>query len=165
MQTEAFNAPTPAAPHDLATVYRIPVYSVRLVRDRTDKSPVKKIRTPGDAFLYLRDYFAEADRELFVVLFLDTQNQIRGAHTVTVGTLDASLVHPREVFKAAILASAASIILAHNHPSGDPTPSAEDRAVTATLRRAGELVGITILDHVVIGDGRYLSFSEAGLLQ
>ena len=81
------------------------------------------------------------------------------------GTLDASLVHPREVFRAAITEAAASVIVIHNHPSGDPTPSPEDRAVTRQLVDAGRLVGIEVLDHVVVGEGRYVSFAEAGLMQ
>ena len=82
---------------------------------------------------------------------------------VTRGTLDASLVHPREVFRPAINDAAASIILVHNHPSGDPTASAEDRAVTSQLKRAGEIVGIEVLDHVIVGENRYVSFAESGL--
>lgn len=145
-------------------MYHLPVYTVKLVRDRTHKSEVKRIRHAADAFQILQDYLDGTDREQFVVLLLDTQNGVRGIHTVTVGTLDASLVHPREVFKPAILASSASIILAHNHPSGEPSPSGEDRAVTKQLRAAGTTLGIAILDHVIVGDERYFSFAEAGLL-
>jgi DNA repair protein RadC len=83
---------------------------------------------------------------------------------VTRGILDASVVHPREVFRAAITESAAAVILVHNHPSGDPTPSPEDRAVTLQLAAAGRTLGIPVLDHVVVGDGRFVSFVEAGLL-
>src|SRR5690606_16348151 len=113
----------------------------------------------------LHQYLEGADREHVVVLLLDTQNQIIGIHTVTVGTLDASLVHPREIFKPAILANAASVLLAHNHPSGDPTPSAEDRSVTRQMVAAGGVIGIEVLDHVVVGDtSRYVSFRETGLM-
>ena len=87
-----------------------------------------------------------------------------GFHVVSVGSLTASLVHPREVFKVAILANAAAIICCHAHPSGDPTPSAEDTAITQRLREAGELLGIGLLDHVVFGDDRYVSFADEGLL-
>jgi DNA repair protein RadC len=97
-----------------------------------------------------------------LVVPLDTKNRVLGFHVVSVGSLGASLVHPREVFKIAILANAASVILVHNHPSGDPEPSAEDRRVTERLKEAGELVGIPVLDHVVIGDGRYVSFTDRG---
>lgn len=101
-----------------------------------------------------------------MVLLLDTQNQIIGIHTVTIGTLDAALVHPREIFKPAILANAASVILAHNHPSGDPTPSAEDRTVTRQVVAAGTTLGIEVLDHVIVGEPhRYHSFRECGLME
>lgn len=146
-------------------MYRIPIYQVRLVRDGSQAADRKKVDCAATAARVLHQYLDGADREHFVVLLLDTQNQIIGIHTVTVGTLDASLVHPREVFKPAILANASSVLLAHNHPSGDPTPSAEDRSITRQLRSAGELIGIDVLDHVVVGDGsRYVSLSEAGLM-
>lgn len=146
-------------------MYRIPIYQVRLIRDGSQKAERKKVSRPAVAAEVLREYLNGVDREHFVVLLLDTQNQIIGIHTVTVGTLDASLIHPREAFKPAILANAASVLLAHNHPSGDPAPSAEDRAVTRQLRSAGSLLGIEVLDHIIVGDGcRYYSFSEAGAL-
>jgi DNA repair protein RadC len=146
-------------------MYRIPIYQVKLVRDGSQPAERKKVSTPAIAASILQQYLEGADREHFVVLLLDTQNQVIGIHTVTVGTLDASLVHPREVFKPAILANAASVILAHNHPSGDPTPSAEDRAVTRQLISAGGLLGIPVHDHVVLGEApRYHSFLEAGML-
>src|SRR5690606_10797019 len=104
-----------------ASMYRIPIYQVKLVRDGSQASERKKVDCAATAARLLQQYLDGADREHFVVLLLDTQNQVIGIHTVTVGTLDASLVHPREVFKTAILANAASVLLAHNHPSGDPT--------------------------------------------
>lgn len=110
------------------------------------------------------EHLKHADREHFVVMMLCVQNRLIGVHTVSVGTLSAALVSPREVFKAAILANAASIVVGHNHPSGDPTPSPEDLAVTKVLRDAGELLDIPVLDHVVIGDGgRYSSLKRMGL--
>lgn len=87
-----------------------------------------------------------------------------GLHIPRLRERSAALVHPREVFKAAILANAAALILVHNHPSGDPEPSAEDRAITERLKQAGELLGIRVLDHVVIGDDKFRSFAEEGLL-
>jgi DNA repair protein RadC len=144
-------------------MYRIPIYRVQLVRDGSQPAERKKVTQAAVAAEILWQVLEGADREHVVVLLLDTQNQILGLHTVTVGTLDASLVHPREIFKAGILANAASILLAHNHPSGDPTPSAEDRAVTRLLVDAGVTLGIEVLDHVVLGDRpRYHSFREAG---
>jgi DNA repair protein RadC len=147
-------------------MYRIPIYQVKLVRDGSQKAERKKVSTPAVAASVLQQFLDGADREHFVVLLLDTQNQLIGINTVTVGTLDASLVHPREVFKPAILANAASVLLAHNHPSGDPTPSVEDRAVTRQLAAAGATLGIEVLDHVIIGDApRYVSLVEAGLME
>jgi DNA repair protein RadC len=144
-------------------MYRIPIYRVQLVRDGSQKAERKKVSQPAVAAEVLWQFLAGADREHFVVVLLDTQNQIIGIHTVTVGTLDASLVHPREIFKAAILANAAAILLAHNHPSGDPTPSTEDRSVTRLLVDAGGALGIEVLDHLVLGESpRYYSFRDAG---
>ncbi|MQA91970.1 MAG: DNA repair protein RadC [Gemmatimonas sp.] len=147
-------------------MYRIPIYQVRLVRDGSQPSARKKVVSPSTAARVLQQYLDGADREHFVALLLDTQNQIIGIHTVTIGTLDASLVHPREIFKPAILANAASVILAHNHPSGDPTPSAEDRTVTRQVVAAGTTLGIEVLDHVIVGGPhRYHSFRESGLME
>jgi DNA repair protein RadC len=102
--------------------------------------------------------------EVFGILCLSTKNRVIAYHEVSRGTLDATLVHPREVFKAALLANAAGIIAGHNHPSGDPTPSPDDIALTQRLVAAGTLLGIPVLDHVIIGDGRYVSLKEAGRL-
>lgn len=106
---------------------------------------------------------SERDREAFVVLLLDVKHRIIAEEVISIGILDGALIHPREVFKAAIAASAAAVIVAHNHPSGDPHPSGADREVTARLRKAGELLGIPLLDHVIVGStGAYYSFREEG---
>ncbi len=97
-------------------------------------------------------------------LLLDTKNRVLAIRTVSIGDLSSSIVHPREVFKDAVIASAASVIVAHNHPSGDPTPSAEDVAVTKRLIQAGEIMGIDLLDHIVLGDGTFVSLKERGLI-
>ena len=102
--------------------------------------------------------------EEFRVLLLNTQHAVVREIVVTRGILDASVVHPREVFKPAVAESAAALILVHNHPSGDPAPSSEDREVTRQLAEAGRILGIPVLDHVIVGDARYLSFVEAGYL-
>lgn len=122
-----------------------------------------QVRTSRDVYERMRLAMRDLPHEEFHVLLLNTQNQILRDLQVTRGTLDASLVHPREVFRAAIAEAAASVILVHNHPSGDPSPSTEDCAVTRQLRSAGELVGIEVLDHVVIGEGRYVSFVDSGM--
>ena len=124
---------------------------------------VRRVKDARDVYKAFREHFEKLDREMFVVLLLDGKNQVLGFNVVSVGTLTGALVHPREVFKAAILANAASLILVHGHPSGDPEPSAEDKAITQRLRQAGDLIGIKILDHVVIGDGTSRSFAEERL--
>jgi DNA repair protein RadC len=126
---------------------------------------VDRVRIAGPRDVYERCAPAMRDlaQEEFRVLLLNTQHAVTRELVVTRGILDASVVHAREVFKAAIAESAAAILLVHNHPSGDPAPSAEDREVTQQLAAAGMVLGIPVLDHVVIGDGRYVSFVEAGL--
>jgi DNA repair protein RadC len=104
-----------------------------------------------------------ADRERFVVYLLDAKHRPIAFETVSVGVLDGSLIHPREVFKSAIAGSAAAVLLAHNHPSGDPTPSGQDREVTRRLKAAGELLGVPVVDHVIVGPrGDHFSFREGG---
>ena len=103
----------------------------------------------------LRGRIANLDRENFVAVLLNTKNEVLDSPTISVGTLSAALVHPREVFKPAIRASAAGVILAHNHPSGNVEPSREDREVTRRLAEAAEIIGIEVLDHVIIGDGHF----------
>ncbi|WP_176560238.1 RadC family protein [Brevibacillus dissolubilis] len=134
----------------------------RLVKHSRKERPV--IRLPRDVADLMAPDLAHLTQEHFVCLFLNTKNQVIGKQTIFVGSLDASIVHPREVFKEAIKRSSASIICLHNHPSGDPAPSREDVAVTKTLYEVGELIGISLLDHVIIGDGRYVSLKEQGYL-
>jgi DNA repair protein RadC len=144
----------------------IPIYKVTLVREGKLPCYESRIRSSAIASTILHNYLDGVDREHFVVLLLDQKNQVIGIHTVSVGSLTASIVHPREVYKVAILRNAAAIICGHNHPSGDCQPSREDRALTARLVEAGKLLGIAVLDHVIIGDGTssYFSFADEGLL-
>ena len=106
-----------------------------------------------------------AAKEQFVVILLDAKNKVIGTEVVSEGSLSTSIVHPRDVFQPAILQNAAAIVVAHNHPSGDPTPSSEDRELTQTLLEAGRALCIPVLDHLIIGDGTYYSFEEDGALQ
>lgn len=122
------------------------------------------IRSPGDVAAYVTEELRYLQKEHFVCLFLNTKNQIIGQETLSVGSLNASIVHPREVFRSAIKRSSASIICVHNHPSGDPTPSPEDIQLTARLSEAGEIIGIDVLDHVIIGDRSFVSLKEKGLM-
>jgi len=144
----------------------IPIYRVSLVREGRLPYYEQRIRTSAIASTILHTYLADVDREHFVILLLDQKNQVIGIHTVSIGSLTASVVHPREVFKVAILANAAAILCGHNHPSGDCQPSREDRAMTTRLVEAGKLLGISVLDHIIIGgEEKYFSFGDEGLLQ
>ena len=118
------------------------------------------VRSPQDVVNLLMPEMRDLKKEHLKSVLLDVKNRVQKIITVSIGTLDSSLVHPREVFKDAILASAASIIVAHNHPSGDPTPSKEDIAVTLRLHEAGTVMGIELLDHLIIGDNRWVSLKE-----
>jgi DNA repair protein RadC len=122
------------------------------------------LRSPEDVFRHFGARLRRLAQERFVVVCLDGRHRVLGEEMVSQGTLTASLVHPREVFRPALRASAAAVILVHNHPSGDPTPSAEDRAVTERLARAGEILGVRVLDHVVVAERGYVSLREDGAL-
>jgi len=142
--------------------YRIPIYRVALVRDGSQKADEKQIRGSWMAAHIFREFLGDVDREHFCVMMLNTKLRVIGIHTVSIGSIDATIAMPREVFKPAILSNAASVILCHNHPSGDPTPSRDDISLTARLAEAGSMLGIKVHDHVVIGDGtQYYSFSES----
>jgi len=121
-----------------------------------------KINSPEDVYRRLYPAMRESKKEHFIELCLDTKNQILKEETVSVGSLNANIVHPREVFKTALAESAAHIIVVHNHPSGDPTPSREDIEITKKLVEAGKIIGIDVLDHVIIGNDRHFSMKEAG---
>lgn len=121
------------------------------------------IRSPQDVSNLLMAEMRDLKKEQMRSLLLDTKNRVMKTCLVSIGILDSSLVHPREVFQEAIVASAAAIIVAHNHPSGDPTPSVADREVTRRLHEAGKIIGIELLDHVIIGDNRYISLKERGV--
>jgi len=127
--------------------------------------PKRKIRSPADVYSLLYPKMREHKREKLVALLLDTKNNVTREETVSIGSLNANIVHPREVFKAALMESSASVIISHNHPSGDPTPSREDIAVTEKLVEGGKMLGIDVLDHVIIGDGRYVSLKDEGLVE
>ncbi|MBW7454827.1 DNA repair protein RadC [Paenibacillus sepulcri] len=131
---------------------------------RSQQNETLTIRKPSDAANFMMEELRYLKKEHFVCLFLNTKNHVIHRETLSVGTLNASLVHPREVFRAAIKCSSASIICLHNHPSGDPTPSPEDITLTRRLVEAGELVGIDVLDHLVIGDNRFISLKEQGCM-
>ena len=161
------------------------MYELKIVRERRSGYGLRqRYRSSADIYESFQEHFAQLDREHFVVVLLDAKNCMLGFHTVSVGSLTSSLVHPREVYKPIVLhndlaienkqsvitgvcahgirASAAAMILMHNHPSGDPVPSQEDLHITKRLREVGDLLGIRVLDHLVFGDGRYVSFVDDG---
>ena len=143
----------------------IPRFDVRLVRDgRVATLEPTIIRRPEDTLPVLESELSELAYERFIALALNTKNHVTAVLPVSSGSLNASIVHPRELFQRAILANAASIIVCHNHPSGDPTPSHEDVSLTCKLIDAGLLLDIPVLDHIVLGYSRFVSFKERGLL-
>lgn len=139
---------------------RVPRYEVRLVREESIMVPDVKVNRPSEVFRSFRELFDEADREYFYILCLDVKNRPIGLNLVSMGSISASIVHPREVFKVAILLNAAGIIAMHNHISGDPAPSGEDLGLTRRLREAGTTIGIPLSDHVIFGDNRFFSMFE-----
>ncbi len=122
-----------------------------------------KFSSSSQVFKVLND-LKSMEVETFLCLHLDTKNTIKALQVVSIGSLGSSLVHPREVFRSAILNGAAGVIFAHNHPSGDPAPSKEDLDITRRLCEVGKLIGIRCLDHIVVGQGRYFSFADQGLI-
>lgn len=152
-------SPPIAAAIDIAPGTRLAV-RVRLERGAAHGA-LPRFRGASCVHRWFRS-LGDLDREVFIACLLDAKQRLTGHHIVSVGVLDASPVHPREVFKAAIVGNAASILCVHNHPSGDARPSREDRDVTDRLKRAGALLGIPLLDHVVIGDGEWVSLRELG---
>jgi DNA repair protein RadC len=134
----------------------------RLSQTVTPPRPV--IKSPQDAARLVMEEMRYLDRETFRVIALNKKNQVIKVETVSVGTLDCSLAHPREVFKNCLKQSAAAVILVHNHPSGDPTLSQEDIALTKRLVEAGKILGIEVLDHLVVGENSFTSFKEKGLI-
>ncbi len=131
---------------------------VQLVRDAS--APKKKITSAKEVVALCKD-MRQLDREHFRALYLDSRNGLLGVETVAIGSLNATMVHPREVFKAAILLNAAALVLVHNHPSGEMEPSDEDLAITKTLKACGELLGIEMVDHVIVGGRGWKSVMES----
>lgn len=124
--------------------------------------PRSRLASPREVAAYLLPRFGAADVEQFGVLLLDARHRVLSARVLTRGTVDASPAHPRDVFREAVVGGAAAVVLFHNHPSGDPTPSPDDLVLTRRLRQAGELMGIDVLDHVILGDATYCSLRELG---
>ncbi|MGL6058834.1 MAG: JAB domain-containing protein [Culicoidibacterales bacterium] len=143
---------------------RVNIVSTKLVRESSLLYQERRIKKPSDAEKLMRMIIGGLDREVFAVVMLNTKNEPIAIERVAVGTLNSAMIHPREVFKAAILSTAASIIIGHNHPSGDATPSSDDIKTTKRLIEVGELVGIEVLDHIIIGEHGFCSMKESGCL-
>ena len=142
------------------------IAGIELGRRLSQKDPGERpiIRSPRDAADLMMPELRYQTKEHFVALLLSTKNHVIARAIISVGSLNASIVHPRELFREAISYSAAAVILVHNHPSGDPMPSQEDISLTKQLVEAGDLLAISVLDHVIIGDGKYVSFKEKGII-
>lgn len=145
-------------------------YSVALIRESRLSYPLdEQLGHSAHAARVLWSQLNTTDREHCVLLFLDQKHRINGYHTLSIGSHKAGIVSPRMVFKLALVSEAAALIIGHNHPSGDPTPSSEDRVITHRLVEAGKLLDVPVLDHVIVGSGtenlRYFSFADAGILE
>lgn len=140
---------------------RVDLVRIRMVREGSVLYENRKIRNPDDAVSIARDFLQDEDRERVIAIYLNSKNEPTAIHTVSIGNINTSIVHPREVMKAAILSNAAAMILAHNHPSGDCTPSKEDKEITKRLKEAGEILGIEVLDHLIVGNNNYVSIKES----
>lgn len=151
------NSPTPSK--------RISIVSIKMIREGSLLYNTRKILSPLDAVNLGKYFLEDADREKLIACCMDTKNQPICINIVSIGSLNSSIVHPREVFKVAILSNAASILIFHNHPSGNTEPSQEDINITKRLKEAGKLIGIELLDHIIIGsEGKYCSLKENGTL-
>lgn len=142
---------------------RLNVVKLQMVKESTFPYEVNQIFNPSNAVKLIKDFIGPSDREHAVLIGLDVRNKVCFIHTLSIGTISASYLHPREIFKTALLGNAASIILGHNHPSGNITPSTEDIEVTRRVRDAGEMMGIELLDHLIVGDDNHYSMKEAGI--
>jgi DNA repair protein RadC len=143
-----------------ATIVAVGEVARRVQADRLDEGLV--LTSASEVHAHFGPLLVDEKRESFYAVLLTGRNRVMAKVRVSQGSLASSIVHPREAFRSAVREAAAAIIFVHNHPSGDPTPSPEDRAITQRLRRAGELMGIPVLDHVVVGRGRYFSFADSG---
>lgn len=143
---------------------RVEIVSIKMVKESSILYGTRRITSADTAAKLFLDYLEGVDREHFVVICLNTKNEPTNITTSHIGSLNSSIVHPREVFKTAVLSNAASIIVAHNHPSSDVSPSQEDIDVTKRLQEAGKILGIQLLDHLILGDGTFCSLKEKGYI-
>ena len=140
---------------------RVDIVSLKLVKESSVLYETRKISNPYDAYRLVKNFLVDSDREKFVVVCLDTKSQPVSIEIVSIGTVNSAMVHPREVFKVAVLTNASKIICFHNHLSGNTDYSKEDKEITNRLQKCGEILGIELVDHIVVGDdGKYFSFKE-----
>lgn len=146
--------------------YRLKTFRVQFVADPAEFPTGSPCRSSDDVQRVARSIYQalDADKEHFLLLAMNNKNRVNGFKVISTGSLTASLVHPREVWRAALYLCAAAVVFVHNHPSGDPAPSQEDQEITPRLKETGDMLGIRVLDHVVLGDGQFFSFSDRGLI-
>ena len=143
---------------------RIDIVSLKMIKESSVLYANRRISKPNEIVDLLKIFLEDCDREKLIVCCLNTKNEPTSISVVSVGSLNTSIVHPREVFKTAVMSNSASIILAHNHPSSDVTPSKEDIDITERIKQGGNILGIKLLDHLILGDGKYLSLLEKGYI-
>ena len=143
---------------------RINIVSIKMLKESSFLYQTRQILSPNDAYEMIKEQLEGLDREQFIIACLNTKNEPTNISVVSVGSLNKAIVHPREVFKTAILSNAASVMAFHNHPSGETTPSQQDIQLTNRLYEVGELLGIKLLDHLIIGDRTFTSLKEKGYL-
>lgn len=140
---------------------RVGIVSLKLIKENSVLYEIRTIRSPYDAYKLIKNFLIDSDREKFVVACLDTKNQPVNISVVSIGSVNSAIVHPREVFKVAMLSNASKIICFHNHPSGNLKCSKEDENITNRLKECGEILGIELVDHIIVGDNdTYFSFKE-----
>ena len=140
---------------------RVGIVSLKLIKENSVLYETRTIRSPYDSYKLIKNFLIDSDREKFVVACLDTKNQPVNISVVSIGSVNSAIVHPREVFKVAMLSNASKIICFHNHPSGNLKCSKEDENITDRLKECGEILGIELVDHIIVGDNdTYFSFKE-----
>ena len=143
---------------------RVNIVSLKVIKEGNILYKDRQVRSPQDSYDIIRTFLEDSDREMFIAMSLDIKKQPTNIQICHIGSMNASIVHPREVLKMAILSNAASLIIFHNHPSGQVQPSPEHHEVTKRLKAAGEIMGVELLDHLIIGENTFLSFKERGYL-
>lgn len=139
---------------------RIDIVKIKMVKESSVKYENRRIKNPWDAYKIFNDYIDDSNKEMFVLMCLNNKNEPTHISTISIGSINESIATPAEVFKVALLSNANKIMICHNHPSGDPQPSESDRNITERLYDSGDIMGIKLLDHIIIGDDVYYSFKE-----